>query len=107
MGKYRWTNNTFHKWLFRGPETIYANPGEGDWQSSPFMPNKQYKKRETLADLSKEQWLDLEFDGGYGSHCPVRVTLWTDKNIHFNYEYDGADFVITKPRNPPGIEPED
>lgn len=72
-----------------------------NWDCRPFYDNTQYRADITLADITKDEWLDLKFDPGYGTSCPIQVMLWTKNHIHFNYEYDGADFIITKPRNPP------
>lgn len=70
------------------------------WDCRPFYDNTQYSTDVTLADISKDEWLDLKFNPDYGTPCPIQVILWTKNYIHFNYEYDGADFVISKPRNP-------
>ena len=66
----------------------------------PFR-EKQRPPGTRISDVPEEEQLDLEFDDGYGCSVPILATLWTAKNIYFNYEYDGADFIITKPRNPP------
>ena len=71
-----------------------------NWDCRPFYGNDKYGPNICLKDLTQDEWLDLKFDPGYGTSCPVQVTLWTKKHIHFNYEYDGADFIISKPRNP-------
>lgn len=70
------------------------------WGCHPFDGNTQYSIGVTLADIPKDEWLDLKFYAGYGTPCPIQVTLWTKNYIHFNYEYDGADFIISKQRNP-------
>ena len=69
----------------------------------PFR-NKQRPPGTRISDIPEEEQLDLEFDDGHGCSVPIFVTLWTAKNIYFNYDYDGRDFVIIKPRNPPEHE---
>ena len=66
-----------------------------------FYGNEKYPEGTKLSAIPKEDWLDLRFDSGYGTSVPIEVTIWTKYFIHFNYEYDGYDFIISRPRNPP------
>ena len=77
--------------------TVYEEQG---WYH-PFCGNDKYPSGTTLSGIPKADWLDLKFDSEYGTSIPIAVTVWTKYNIHFNYEYDGADFIISKSCNPP------
>ena len=95
-----WTDVVGCSITLDGPADQVIND-RSEWACRPFYDNEQYGTDTTLADLTEDEWLDLKLDTGYGAPCPIQVTLWTAKHIYFNYEYDGADFIITKPRNPP------
>jgi glycine betaine/choline ABC-type transport system substrate-binding protein len=56
---------------------------------------------EQVEAMSVDQLLDVEFDDGYGSECPIQLKAWTKSNVYFSYEYDGSDFILTVPRKPP------
>jgi len=44
--------------------------------------------------------LDYEFDHGFGSpECPCFI-IWTLERVYFPHDYDGADYVLSAPRNP-------
>ena len=54
-----------------------------------------------FSKLDLDQRLDFEFDTSHGTpNCPIRFQAWTANFIYFSYEYDGKDFVVSKPRNP-------
>ena len=91
-----------HIEIEEGEENRCVNPDKSARLSQgPFCDNNKYGDDTTLGSIPKDEWLDLTFNKDYGASCPINVILWTKNNIHFNYEYDGYDFVITKPRNPP------
>lgn len=46
------------------------------------------------------EWLDWDFDDGYGSENGVEFLLWTTDWVYFPVCYDGAEWVGAVPRNP-------
>lgn len=50
--------------------------------------------------IPTEDWLDREFNCGYGSAEGHAFTLWTKNRVYFPTEYDGAEGVASVPRNP-------
>ena len=47
-----------------------------------------------------ETEMDVEFDDGFGSAEGVPFTCWTERRVYMPKEYDGAESVISAPRNP-------
>ena len=56
---------------------------------------KRSKKIENDLD-----WLDIEFDDGYGIIEGFPFLLWTEKRVYFPVYYDGSEWVGSVPRNP-------
>lgn len=50
-------------------------------------------------------WLDQEFNRGYGSPEGTPFLLWTQDRILFPVTYDGEEWVDDVPRNPADREP--
>src|SRR5690606_32833115 len=45
-------------------------------------------------------WLDDEFDNGYGGTEGHKFTLWTKSRVYFPINYDGSESCGSVPRNP-------
>ena len=56
----------------------------------------------TTPSLDDEGWLDVEFDGGFGSQEGCSFAVWTAKWVYFPATYDGAEWATSVPRNPDG-----
>jgi len=61
-----------------------------------------WENLETHAPLTTE-WLDDEFDDGYGAEEGCAFTLWTRRYIYFPACYDGSEWVESVARNPNGV----
>ena len=82
-------------------EAMEVFPGDEDnMYSCKWIVDKPYTW-EHIEVMSVDQLLDIRFDDGYGSPCPIQLKAWTKNNVYMSYEYDGSDFIITMPRNPP------
>ena len=51
-------------------------------------------------EVSKDGWLDREFDQGYGGTKGHPFIIWTLDWIYFSVMYDGSEWVSSVPRNP-------
>lgn len=49
------------------------------------------------------EFIDYEFNSGYGSSNGPAFTLWTECNVYFPGVYDGAEWIDSVPRNPCNI----
>jgi hypothetical protein len=47
-----------------------------------------------------DNWLDINFDNGYGLAEGQPFTLWTKNRVYFPVQYDGSEWVESVPRNP-------
>lgn len=50
------------------------------------------------------QYLDYEYDSGYGGQDCHDVYIWTPTRVISVWEYDGSTWPYSIPRNPPGGE---
>ncbi len=59
-----------------------------------------------VESIAGEEFLDLEFDDGFGGVCGQPFTVWTQNRVYFPKEYDGAEGCISVSRNPDGLPTE-
>ena len=45
-------------------------------------------------------WLDVEFDNGYGAIEGQPFTAWTEGSVYFPVQYDGGEWCASVPRHP-------
>lgn len=48
----------------------------------------------------EENWLDLDFDRGYGFKEGPPFSLWTKTRVYFPVTYNGSEWCSSVPRNP-------
>lgn len=66
--------------------------GIEDWRDGPY---------DTLLHWNAaQQYLDYEFDTGYGTAGCHYITLWTPTRVIYTHEYDGSITLHSVPRNP-------
>lgn len=53
--------------------------------------------RENMTD---DELLDLPFHSGYGSPEGPSVLAYTEDEVYFSVQYDGAEWIDSVPRNP-------
>ncbi|MDX1699765.1 MAG: hypothetical protein R3250_04055 [Melioribacteraceae bacterium] len=47
-----------------------------------------------------KEYLDYEFDSGYGGSEGPWFTAWTKDRVYFPCTYDGSEWISNVPRNP-------
>lgn len=60
----------------------------------------QGDKGPIIHNTLSEQEMDVMFDGGFGEPEGEPFTCWTETRVYMPKEYDGAESVISAPRNP-------
>ena len=60
---------------------------------------------ESLNDVISERcdeknWLDIEFDNGFGLTEGPSFTVWTKNRVYFPVQYDGSEWCGSVPRHP-------
>ena len=55
---------------------------------------------EVVAIAPPDLDLNREFDDGFGAAEGKPFTLWTRRRVYFPTEYDGAEEVLSVPRDP-------
>lgn len=70
-----------------------------EWRITDSPPSQ-----EQLDAMSVRELLDVKFDDGYGTDCPIQFVVWTRKWIYTTEAYDGSDYIKVIRRNPPTIK---
>ena len=77
------------------------------WSNEDSIPNYTSQPHNKLISWDEaKQYLDYDFDSGFGGADCNPVYVWTDSNIIFVHEYDGATSLNKIPRFPCDCEPD-
>ena len=79
---------------------VIGEMGWGDYGSEDVAGYKDQPKGEILAWADARQWLDYEFNCGYGAPGCNAVYAWTSTKVIMVGQYDGSTWVYSVPRNP-------
>ena len=88
----------------------FAEDADGDdnavvvikWVRKKFVPNHADVPVDKIITWDEaKKWIDVDFDSGFGAdECPFTIYVWTSKNVFTIDEYDGANGIVSLPRNP-------
>ena len=84
---------------------VIGNMGWGDYNSEG-KPNYQEIIGKVLSWQEALQYLDYEYNDGFGAPDCHAVTAWTANKVIFVWQYDGSTGVTSVPRNPIAHMPE-
>ncbi len=100
------------KWILeeaKGERIIGVAIGEMGWgdYGSDAVPRYQVQKRGIVLSWDEAKpLLDYEFDSGHGAPGCNAIYVWTETQILFISQYDGATNINSIPRNPMDVMPE-
>lgn len=79
---------------------VFGDYGWSGFKQPPSEIPEELRGKPLTLEEAKPYMRDWSFCGGHGSPDCWMVYIWTNTNIYFVQEYDGATSLVSIPRNP-------